>query len=461
MILWKYIRDKMLEHPYQKICEKSSHLTYEDVCVLAESYAKKLKAPYYALLCQSELAAAIALLACIAAEKPVIPLPTRYGEEYYTKILNRSQPPYIITDFKNEFSEIPLFAESYKSDLPESTAVILFTSGSTGEPKGVMLSEENIISNIKDIISYFPIDHNDTILISRPLYHSSVLTGEFLVSLCKGAKIVFSSDPFQPLGILELLRKHEVTVFGNTPTMMTMFSKFAKNADQVHIKMLSISGECMTEGMAKIIRKAFPKALIYCGYGLSEAAPRVAYLPACMFNLFPTYAGIPLPHVNLKIVNNRGRAVKGNKIGELIVKGPNVMLGYFRDKSRTNSVIRNGWLYTGDLARWEENGMLRIVGRKDDMIIRAGMNIYPAEIENILSKDKRVKDILVYKFSSNGTDEIGLKICGDFINTDEVTKLCREVLPSFQMPFRIELVENTEMLSGGKKRRNIGNKIST
>ena len=180
------------------------------------------------------------------------------------------------------------------------------------------------------------------------------------------------------------------------------------------------------------------------------------YLPAYLFDDFPTATGIPVPNVKLRLLDKEGSIINGSmETGELLVQGPNVMQGYFNDEEQTKRVLKDGWLHTGDLAYWDHSGMLCVQGRKDDMIIRAGMNIYPAEIENVLSKDKRVKDILVYKFSSNGTDEIGLKICGDFINTDEVTKLCREVLPSFQMPFRIELVENTEMLSGGKKRRKI------
>ena len=151
-----------------------------------------------------------------------------------------------------------------------------------------MLSDDNLICNIEDIRSYFPITNNDTILISRPLYHSSVLTGEFLVALCAGAKIVFTSESFQPLNILKVLKTNNITVFGSTPTLMTMLSRFVREPCELSVSLLSISGECMTEGMARTIRKAFPKADIYCGYGLSEASPRVAYLPAEDFDDDPT-----------------------------------------------------------------------------------------------------------------------------------------------------------------------------
>lgn len=311
----------------------------------------------------------------------------------------------------------------------------------------------NLISNIEDISSYFSVDKNDTVLISRPLYHSSVLTGEFLLSICKGAKIVFSSASFQPLNVLNLMKKHEVTVFGSTPTLLSTLSKFVRKESDTYIKKLSISGECMTEGMAKTIRKAFPNALIYCGYGLSEASPRVAYLPPAVFDKDPTSAGIPLPSVELRIVNQNGEEQPNNKIGELLVKGPNVMQCYFRDAERTKAVLKNGWLYTGDLALRDDNGMIYIKGRKDDMIIRAGMNIYPAEIENALSTDKRVDSVLCYGYKVNDTQEIALIVSGDFANVAEVRDLCREKLPPYQMPQKLRLADKTETLNGGKKKR--------
>ena len=456
MRLWEYIRSRMMEHPDQLICEGEASMTYEELCIYAETHAKQLADPYYGILCKSEMASAMALLSCIAAGKPAIPLPVRYGEEYYIKIWKRAEPSCIITDFGGNLHEIPISPETYPEPPQEDTAVILFTSGSTGTPKGVMLSEENLISNISSIGTYFPIGKDDTILIARPLYHSSVLTGEFLLSLCKGAKIVFSSEPFQPLNILTLMKQHRVTVYGSTPTLLATLSRFIRKQDDLSIRYLSVSGECMTEGMAKAIRKGFPNADVYCGYGLSEASPRVAYLPAYLFDYFPTATGIPVPSVELCLLDKEGNIIQGAmEIGELLVQGPNVMQGYFDDEERTKCVLKDGWLYTGDLAYWDYSGMLCVQGRKDDMIIRAGMNVYPVEIENTLSTDPRVKDVLVYGYKKGDTQEIGMKICGEFSNMEEVLELCRKELPSFQIPSKIELVDETEVFSGGKKRRKI------
>ena len=456
MTLWEYIKEKMMRYPMQAVSEKGASMTYEDLCIFAERFAKKLTADYYGVLCNYEMSSAMALLACIAAGKTAVPLPARYGKEMYMKIWESAEHPCIITDMGGGLNIIPVSPESYPEAPEKNTAVILFTSGSTGKPKGIMLSKDNIVCNIEDIRSYFPITNKDTILISRPLYHSSVLMGEFLVSLCAGAKIVFTSESFQPLNILKLLKTNNVTVFGSTPTLMTMLSRFVREPHELSIRLMSISGECMTEGMARTIRKAFQSVDIYCGYGLSEASPRVAYLSAEDFDNDPTCAGIALPSVRIRIARPNGKDAAKGEVGEVLVKGNNVMTGYFDDTERTRNAIKHGWLHTGDLGYIGNNGRLYIKGRKDDMIIRAGMNIYPAEIENILSTDGRVREVQVYGYRKNDTHEIGMTVSGDFYSTDEVMKMCKQYLPSYQMPSKIELVDKLERNAGGKRKRGAG-----
>ena len=121
--------------------------------------------------------------------------------------------------------------------------------------------------------------------------------------------------------------------------------------------------------------------------------------------------------------------------------------------NRTKEVLEDGWLRTGDLAYWDDQGLLCIKGRKDDMIVRAGMNIYPAEIENVLSLDPRVRDVIAYGYSHNDTQEIGLKVFGDFTVEQEVLTLCRQVLSAFHIPSQIELLSENDIASSGKKNR--------
>lgn len=459
-MLWKYIKSNMLKYPNKKIGVGSISLTYEEMCIFAEHFAARLKEHSYGIVCSNELASAMAILSCIAAGKTAIPVPTRYGVETYRRILNKADPPCVISDIDGELKVMPISdVRDRRGDAYKNSAVILFTSGSTGEPKGVMLSEENILSNIKSIASYFPICERDTILISRPLYHASVLTGEFLLSITRGANITFYSESFSPLKIIEEMRKQKVTVYGNTPTLIAILSRFMKQKNGLRIRLLSISGECITEGYARIIRKAFPNAKIYTGYGLSEASPRVAYLPCEMFDANPTAAGIPVTGVEVRIVDEHNNEVQRGMVGELIVKGKNVMRGYFKNRSGTARALRGGWLHTGDYALIDKDGYIHIKGRKDDMIIRAGMNIYPREIENALSEDPRVEDIYVYGYHDGNTQQIGMKVSGDFQTVEDVINICRKSLPSYQIPAQIDIVKEIGRAQSGKKTRQKGDSL--
>lgn len=451
--LWSYIREKMLEHPEQTISEGDSAISFEDMCVFAENFASKLNGEFYGICCQSELAAVMAFLSCVAANVPAVPIPTKYGNQVYRRIIDAADPPYVITDMGGELHTLYMDPKTHVR-FTSSPSVILYTSGSTGVPKGVMLSPNNLLNNIQDISSYLPLDCSDTFLISRSLYHSSVLTGELLVSLCKGCNIVFYSGAFNPGEMLKIIKKEHITATGSTPTLISTLSRFARGSVTDRIRLLSVSGECMTEGMAEQISSGFPNAKVYCGYGLSEASPRVAYLPPELFKVVPTSAGIALPSVQIKIVNDLGETVGENEVGELLVQGENVMTGYFKDPEKTSQTIMNKWLYTGDLAYYS-NGLLYIKGRKDDMIIRSGMNIYPAEVENALSTDPRVTDLLVYGYNDGRTQQIGIKVRGDFASNEEVMALCRLKLAPYQIPNRIEIVDSISKGTTGKKRRKL------
>lgn len=265
-------------------------------------------------------------------------------------------------------------------------AFIMCTSGTTGVPKGAMITHENMITNLLDIADYFKINSSDKILIARPLYHCAVLTGEFLISLMNGLHIVFYDGEFNPTRLIQTIRKHKITVMGATPTIFYHISNIVKRQkEKLPLKTVAVSGECMTEVVAKQIKNILPDAAIYNVYGLTEASPRVSYLPPEYFDEYPLSVGIPLKSVSVKIAN-----------GELFVKGKSVMKGYYNDKSATDKAIQNRWLHTGDIATIDENGFISIKSRKDNMIIRGGMNIYPQEIENALLQDNRIKEALAF-----------------------------------------------------------------
>ncbi len=451
MKLWEYIRGKMLEHPQQTIGEKNVTMRYEEVVIFAEKFASRIRGlPCCAIYCQSEMATSIALLACFAADVTALPLSERYGEKHCKKILNKIQPPAFIMDAFGELTAHTVQDGGYEPPT-RKPALIMCTSGTTGEPKGIMLSERNLLTNINDITQYFGITPEDTILIARPLYHSAVLTGEFLTALVKGTRILFCSEVLQPPLLYQLICQKEITAFCGTPTILNMLTHFKRYGQTDLLKHIVISGECMSREVGEKIRRFFPTANIYHVYGLTEASPRVSYLPPEHFDAVPDAVGIPLASVKLRIQDEHGQTVPDGESGILWVRGGNIMQGYYQDPEQTSSVLKNKWLCTGDIAYKDPNGWLHIKGRNDDMIIRAGMNIYPQEIEATLKKDTRTKDVLIYgKQGKNGDMQICMKISGDFVDVPSIRALCCELLPTFQVPTEIQLVEELPKSGSGK-----------
>ena len=451
MMLWNHLKNKMQRHLRQVVCENGAAMTYEEMIVFAEQFSKKLKGvKCCAILCQSEMASSMALLSCFAAEVTALPMSQRYGTLHCNKILNAISPDAVITDQDGEL-QIIYISDSMYLEPEVHPALIMCTSGTTGVPKGAMLTETNVLTNVSDIALYFGMSDSDTILIARPLYHCAVLTGEFLVALTKGVKIRFYSGEFNPMHVLKMLREYQITVFCGTPTLLSMMARLKRRQEKDYLKYICVSGECMGLEVGKQIAKAFNQAEIYHIYGLTEACPRVSYLPPHMFEKYPDYVGVPLRSVSLKIISDEGKPVQVNEVGMLWIKGDNVMAGYYNNPQKTSEAMKDGWLCTGDLAMFNEEGLLKIKGRSDDLIIKAGMNIYPQEIENVLKQDSRVREVLAYGYNDerHGT-QIALDITGEFLDAAEAKALCKRCLPGYQMPNRINLLKEVPKNGSGK-----------
>lgn len=453
MKLWHEIKEKMLCFPTQKVCEEGAEMSYEDLTVYAEVLAEQMRGiRCCAVLCRSEMAAAISLLACFAAGVTAVPLSWRYGEIHCQKILARIGPDALMTDEEGRLHIRRLPGAAFRAPSPRP-ALIMCTSGTTGTPKGAQLSEDNILCNVADIADYFAIGKTDAILIVRPLYHCATLTGEFLLSLTKGCRIRFYSEKFNPPQLLQLIDKYRISVLCGTPTLLGMLARFNRG-QATTLRHLCVSGECMSPAVGRQIAAAFPLAEIYHVYGLTEAGPRVAWLPPRYFADFPDCVGLPLRSVSLRIRKENGQPAARGEQGMLYVKGKNVMTGYYDDPGMTRKVLCDGWLKTGDIAEITPEGFLKIKGRKDDLIIKAGMNIYPQEIEAALRRDARVREVMAYGYKTpGGQTQIGLQIAGAFSSVDEVRQLCGKLLPAYQVPLTVELLPELAKNGSGKIRR--------
>ena len=193
MTLWEYLTDRMLFNTGQQVCEGDAAMTYGEIMDFAGRFAGELDGfGCCAVICRSEMAAGMALLGCFAAGVTAVQLSVRYGEIHCRKMLEAIKPEAVITDAYGGLRVIPVSGTMFAAPAVHP-ALIMCTSGTSGTPKGVMLTEENIMTNVSDIAGYFAVGSGDSILIARPLYHCAVLTGEFLTGLVKGVKIRFYS----------------------------------------------------------------------------------------------------------------------------------------------------------------------------------------------------------------------------------------------------------------------------
>lgn len=453
-MLWNFIKSGMLRHPDSRISEGERSCTFAGAAAEAERLAASLLPGKYAVRCASEYNAGLSLLACLAAGVTAIPLSERYGDVHCERILNLTAPDCILTDSGGQIRVLPYERQTVRATAAPDAypALIMCTSGTTGAPKGAMISAENLMANLRDIDRYFDLRCTDRILISRPLYHCAVLTGEFLISLLRGTDIRFYSEAFNPAALLEEIVREKITALCGTPTLFSLLSRLARRMpDSLSLRLLVSSGECMTRETAAAIRQAFPDTRVMNVYGLTEASPRVAYLPPELFDAHPEAVGYPLHSLRARVVDAAGAEVPRGTDGELLISGPSVMQGYYRAPEATEKALRGGWLHTGDMAAMDDEGRITIKCRKDNMIILAGMNIYPQEIECALRADENIEDVLAFGArDADGRQYIGVRVVAPGLDREGVAKICRRRLPAYERPSVIELADSLPKNASGK-----------
>ncbi len=259
-------------------------------------------------------------------------------------------------------------------------SVIIYTSGTTGQPKGAVLTHKNLVSNAQAFREVLPVTAADNVLCVLPMYHCFAWTCAVLNSLLCGASITVL-ESFAPKETLTAIKEYAVTVVYGVPPMYNFFTRTAEPAALDGVKHFISGGASLPEKMARKFAQKFGRKIME-GYGLSEASPVVTLNPVES----PKYCSIgkALPGVAVKIVGPAGEDLPQGDVGELVVRGPNVMQGYFKLPAETAKTLRAGWLHTGDLAYADTEGYFFIVDRLKDLIISNGENIYPREIEELL-----------------------------------------------------------------------------
>lgn len=343
----------------------------------------------------------------------------------------------------------------------EETAVILYTSGTSGTPKGVPLTFGNLMSNVEAGIRRGSFTKNDVFLGVLPQFHSFGLTAGSLFPLVLGAKVVYSAR-FVPKKVVDLFRTHRPTVFMAVPSMYgaLLSVKEAKREDFASLRMAISGGEPLPEAVRKEMWERLGVRLME-GYGLTETSPVVswstpdAYRDGCV--------GRVLDNVDVKVVSEEGKPLPAGEAGEIWISGPNVFHGYFRDPEGTQAVfaelVPGGRKYfrSGDIGTLSEDGFLAITGRKKEMLIVGGLNVFPRAIEEVLCMHPGVMDAGVVGRSDGLRGEIPVAFVemkeGAVFDEGELRAWCRERLAGYKVPKEIVRVDALPRTPTGKVMR--------
>lgn len=260
--------------------------------------------------------------------------------------------------------------------------VVLFSSGSTGRPKGIVLSKSALWGNASSIVKYMNLTTQDKILIVKSLYHSSTISGELLLGIISGITVRIYTGAFFSRKIIETINSESISVMGGTPSI---FLSMIDKVNRCKLSKIMISGSFTSPKVLAFTSEYF-MCQVYHVYGLTEAGPRVTYLPPQFIKSKGESIGIPIDNVNVDIVNEAGEIVHDGETGELLVKSDYLMDCYLDDPILSRKKLTSKGLYTGDMGYRDQEGYLYLSGRKDDMICRSGENIWPSTIDNTMLK---------------------------------------------------------------------------
>ena len=344
----------------------------------------------------------------------------------------------------------------------DDLAILMYTAGTTGFSKGVMLSHDNLESNMRQGAEVWPFDHSTRILITMPMSHSYGMTS-YHEGCAFGCTTVLLPR-FDPVQVLDVIRDYEITVIGLVPTMITMLTEVydpGKHSMKSMKLMVSSGAPLPEETLERAVEMLGIQ--IYNAYGLTEAGPTVARQRKDRPLKYGS-VGPPLPGVELKLVDDDGNEVPQGKEGEIICKGPGIMKGYWNKPELTAAVLKDGWLYTGDLGRLDEERDLQITGRKKDLIIKGGENIDPGVSEKWLYKHPAILEAAVVAIPDDkyGEDVAAVVVLkpGQEVSEEELINYVREHVHHFSAPRKVFIVDGLPKTTTGKiLKREIKRKI--
>lgn len=332
---------------------------------------------------------------------------------------------------------------------------LMYTSGTTGRPKGALLTHGNILWNLVNNILGREEKEGEVSLVVGPLYHTAALNNHFITRVALAGTSILIKD-FDPKKVMEIIKKEKVSVISGAPAMYHLLLSLPyEEYDTKSITKCTTGASILPDETKERLMKLFPNIDgVYDVYGCTEASPNIAILKARDSLRKRECVGPPVPFLEVRIVDDQDHDVPVGEVGEVVCRGPNVMKGYYKDRKATKEALKGGWLHTGDLARMDEEGYVYIVDRKKDMIVSGGENIYPREIEELLYHHPKIRDVAVIGVPDPIWGEsvkafVVLKN-GEIMDGEEVIEYCKSHLASYKKPRSVKFVEVLPRNPSGK-----------
>jgi len=343
----------------------------------------------------------------------------------------------------------------------DALAAIVYTSGTTGQPKGVMLSHANLAANVQSILAYLDLGADDSTVTILPFYYSygaSVLH----THLAAGARLVIEQNLVFPHLMVETIARERVSGFSGVPSTFALLLNRVRlgEYDLSGLRYLTQAGGAMAPALAARLRAAIPQARLFVMYGQTEATARLAWLPPERLDEKTGAVGVAIPGVELEVRDEHGARVTTGTVGEVHARGANIMLGYWRDAALTAGVLgADGWLRTGDMGHVDADGYLFLSGRRSDMIKTGAHRVHPKDVEEVVAELDGIAEVAVVGVDDELLGQVIKAIVvfaeGADRSLDRVKAHCRERLATYKIPKFIEAVAELPKTASGKIRRSL------
>jgi len=336
----------------------------------------------------------------------------------------------------------------YKNEL----AALLYTSGTTGRPKGAMLTHGNFLANVRSCATCLEMTQEDRIVVMLPQFHSFMFTVGTLLPLIGGASIVLVKSLHPMKHVLEEIIRHRSTVLPAVPQIHRALASLPPGVE-LNLRLCVSGGAPLPHEVLHQFNQRFPNIKFLEGYGPTESSP-VATVNPINGPQKPGSVGVAIPEVELSIRDEQGNALPPGTTGEICIKGPNVMQGYWRQPEETAITLRNGWLYTGDIGHRDEDNFYYITDRKKDMLLVNGINVYPREIEEIIYRFPGIKEAAVIgkPDARRGELPVAFVTLNEGVTLDEKALLTfiREKMADYKVPRKVAVLPALPRNATGK-----------